>query len=157
MEKTNEPEEKAQSSSDANRVIEARFKKEREDWVSTVSDMSERLRDIYKLADLQTDLYSNRQIALEYSHTIMSHLSRVNAIFRERKVERFNHYTRFHDIRLEKDPKYDHIHADLNDILERRDLLQNHLDYLRETIRTIDNLIFGIKHRMALEEYRRGV
>ena len=118
--------------------------------------MSERLRDVYNLADLLTDVYSSRQIALEYTHTLMSHLSRVNKVFRERKIERFNHYSRNYELRLDKDFKYDHIHADLNDIVERRELLQNHLDYFRETIHTIDNLTFGIKHRMSLEEYRRG-
>jgi hypothetical protein len=146
--------EKQRNSS--NEAIYQRFKVERTEWTDKITDMSERLRDVYKLSELLTDIYSQRQIALEYTHTLMSHLSKVNTIFRERKVERYNHYTRNHDIRLEKDPKYDHIHADLNDIVERRELLQNHLDYFRETVRTIDNITFGVKHRMALEEYRRG-
>jgi hypothetical protein len=59
-------------------------------------------------------------------------------------------------MRLDKDPKNDLINTDLGDIVERRELLQNHLDYFRETVRTIDTLCYGIKHRMALEEYRRG-
>ena len=146
--------EKQQSSS--NDPIYSRFSKERDEWRDKVKDMSERLRDVYNLSDLLTDVYSSRQIALEYTHTLMAHLSKVNRIFRDRKIERFNHYSRNYDLRLDKDFKYDHIHADLNDIVERRELLQNHLDYFRETIRTIDNLTFGIKHRMALEEYRRG-
>jgi hypothetical protein len=146
--------EKQQSSS--NEPIYTRFAKERDEWRDIIKNMSERLSDVYKLSDLLTDVYSNRQIALEYTHTLMSHLSKVNRIFRERKVERFNHYSRNYELRLDKDFKYDHIHADLNDIVERRELLQNHLDYFRETVRTIDNITFGIKHRMSLEEYRRG-
>jgi hypothetical protein len=153
MEETNTT-EKTQNSS--NEPIIQRFKKEREEWRDRVTDMSERLRDIHNLSDLLTDLYSNRQISVEYSHTLMSHLTRVNKVFRERKVERFNHYTRDYDLRLDKDFKYEHIYVDLCELVERRDLLQNHLEYFRETVRTIDNICYGIKHRMSLEEYRRG-
>ncbi len=146
--------EKPQNSS--NEPIIQRFKKERDEWRDKITDMSERLRDIYSLSDLLTDLYSSRQIAVEYTHTLMAHLTRVNKIFRERKVERFNYYTREYDLRLDKDFKYEHIYVDLAELVERRDLLQNHLEYFRETVRTIDNLCFGVKHRMSLEEYRRG-
>lgn len=153
MEATETTEKQQNSSNDP---IYVRFGKERDEWREKIKDMSERLRDVYNLSDLLTDVYSSRQIALEYTHTLMAHLSKVNRIFRERKVERFNYYSRNYELRLDKDFKYDHIHADLNDIIERRELLQNHLDYFRETIRTIDSLTFGIKHRMSLEEYKRG-
>jgi len=153
MEETRETEKTQASSNDP---IYARFKKEREEWSEKIQDMSDRLRDIYKLSDLLTDLYSNRQIAVEYTHTLMSHLSKINTIYRVKKVERFDYYSRGYDLRLDKDPKNDHINADLNDIVERRELLQNHLDYFRQTVSTIDSMCFGVKHRMALEEFRRG-
>lgn len=155
MENNAETQEQIQLNS-SNDPIYARFRKEREDWSEKVTDMSDRLKDIHHLSDLMTEIYSSRQIAVEYSHTLMSHLSKVNRIYRERRVERYDHYTRNYDIRLDKDPKNDLINTDLGDIVERRELLQNHLDYFRETVRTIDTLCYGIKHRMALEEYRRG-
>lgn len=142
--------------SSSNEPIYTRFAKERDEWSQRIQDMSERLRDIYKLSDLLTDLYSYRQIALEYTHTLMSHLSKLNATYRVKKVERFDYYSRGYDLRLDKDPKNDHINADLNLLVERRELLQNHLDYFRSTVGTIDSMCFGVKHRMALEEFRRG-
>ena len=154
MEEQNTQPEKPQSSS--NDAIYVRLKKERDEWGEKVADMSERIRDIYKLSDLLTDLYSSRQIAVECSHTMMTHLSKVNRIYRERKAERFNYYTRNYDIRLDKDPKMLFIDVDLADIVERRELLQNHMDFFRETVKTIDTMCYGVKHRMSLEEYRRG-
>ena len=118
--------------------------------------MSERLRDIYKVADLQTDIYSYRQVAVEYCHTLQVHLQKVNHIFRARKIERWEHYTRNYDLRMDKEPKELHIYVDIVDINERRELLLNHLEFMRETIKTIDTISFGIKHRIQLEEYRRG-
>lgn len=144
------------SNNEINEQLISRFKKERTEWTDRVKDMSERLRDIYKIADLQVDIYSYRQIAVEYSHTLMVHLTKVNQLFRAKKIERWEHYTRNYDLRMDKDPKELHIYVDIADINERRELLQNHLDYMKETIKTIDTISFGIKHRIQLEEYRRG-
>ena len=151
--KENENSEKTTSSNDA---IYQRFREEREEWSRKIGEYSDRLRDIYKVGDLLTDVYSQRQIALEYAHTLMSHLIKVNKIFREKRQERFDYYSREHDLRLDKEAKYEHITQDLTEIVERREMLQNHLDYMRETVKTIDNIGFGIKHRITLEEYRRG-
>jgi hypothetical protein len=144
------------SSSEINEQLIARFKTERNEWTDRIKDMSERLRDIYKIADLQVDIYSYRQIAVEYCHTLMVHLSKVNQIFRAKKIEKWEHYTRNYDLRMDKEPKELHIYVDIADINERKELLQNHLDYMKETVKTIDTISFGIKHRIQLEEYRRG-
>jgi hypothetical protein len=144
------------SNNKINEELISRFKKERNEWTDKVKDLSERMRDIYKVADLQTDVYSYRQIAVEYSHTLMTHLTKVNQVFRARKIERWEHYTRNYDLRMEKDPKELHIFVDIADINERKELLQNHLEFMRETVKTIDTISFGIKHRIQLEEYRRG-
>jgi len=111
---------------------------------------------MYEVADLQTDLYSNRQIVVDYTHTLMNHLTRINRVFREKKIERWEHYTRNYDLRMDKDPKELHIYVDIADVVERKDLLQTHLEFFRETIKTIDTMCYGIKHRLSLEEYKRG-
>lgn len=139
-----------------NEELTERFKKERIEWTDRLKDMSESMRDIYKIADLQTDLYSYRQIAVEYTHTLFTHIIKINRIFREHKVERWEHYTRNYDLRMDKDPKELHIYVDIADINDRREMLQNHLDFMRETIKTIDTMSYGIKYRMAAEEYKRG-
>lgn len=145
---------KVQASS--NESIYQRFKAEREEWSTKIGEFSQRLKDIYAVGELLTDIYSQRQIALEYAHTLMSHITKVNRIHRERWIERFEFYSRNYDVRLDKDAKYEHISRDLAEVVERRELLQNHLEYMRETVRTIDNIGFGVKHRISLEEYRRG-
>jgi len=154
MQEENQNQEKAQNSS--NDQIFVRFKQEREEWTGKINGMSARLKDIYEVADLQVDLYSQRQIAVDYTHTLMTHLTKINRIFRERKIERWEHYTRNYDLRMDKDPKELHIYVDIADVVERKDFIQTHLEFMRETIRTIDNMCYGIKHRLALEEYKRG-
>jgi hypothetical protein len=36
------------------------------------------------------------------------------------------------------------------------DILQTHVDFFRETTKTIDNMIFGVKHRLEIEDFKRG-
>ena len=152
IEKTSQP----LSSNNINEQLITRFKKEREEWTERIKNMSERLKDIYEIAELQVDLYSYRQIAVEYCHTLMVHLSKVNHVFRARKIERWEYYTRNYDLRMDKDPKELHIYVDIADVNERIELLQNHLDFMRESTKTIDSMTFGIKYRIQLEEYKRG-
>jgi hypothetical protein len=154
MEETVQNPDRTQNSS--NDAIFARFKTERDEWTARIQSMSARLKDIYEIADLQTDLYSYRQIAVDYTHTLMTHLTKINRIFRERKIERWEHYTRNYDLRMDKDPKELHIYVDIADVVERKDFIQTHLEFFRETIRTIDSMCYGIKHRLSLEEYKRG-
>lgn len=152
----NETHQPTSSNNDINQQLIERFKNERKEWTDRIKDMSERLRDIYKVADLQVDIYSYRQVAVEYCHTLQTHLTKVVHTFRARKIERWEYYTRNYDLRMDKDPKELHIFVDIADINERKELLQNHLEFFRETIKTIDTISFGIKHRIQLEEYRRG-
>ena len=133
-----------------------RFSTERDDWTNQVKSLAERLKNIYDVGDLLTDLYSQRQIAGDYVHEIASLGSRLNKIYRERKRERYIHYTQNYDLRLDKDPKNMFIEVDLAELVERRELIQNHLEFMRETLRSIDTICYGVKHRIALEEYRRG-
>jgi hypothetical protein len=153
MEETVQNPERAQNSS--NDAIFARFKNERDEWTVRIQSMSARMKDIYEISELQIDIYSYRQIAVDYTHTLMTHLTKINRIFRERKIERWEHYTRNYDLRMDKDPKELHIYVDIADVVERKDFIQTHLEFFRETIRTIDSMSYGIKHRLALEEYKR--
>jgi hypothetical protein len=142
--------------SSKNEPLHQRFSKERDDWTQKVQSLSERLKTIYEVADLLTDLYSQRQIAGDYIHELVAHMSKLNRVFRERKRERFLHYTQNYDLRLDKDPKMLFIDVDLADLVERREILQNHLEFMRETLRSIDTICYGVKHRISLEEYKRG-
>jgi len=149
-------ENKNQQTESSSEKLSKRFTEEREQWKKTIADMSERLRDIYSVGSLLTDLYSQRQVALEYSHTLMSHLIRLNKILRAKKAERWLHYTQNYDLRLDKDPKNLMVDVDLGPIIEQKEMVENHLNYMRETVKTVDTICYGVKYRISLEEFRRG-
>jgi hypothetical protein len=145
-----------QSQNSSENALSKRFEQERRDWVNKIQEFSDQLKHISQIGELMTDVYSQRQIALEYSHTLMEHLIKLNKIVREKRHERYVYYTYNFDVRLDKDSKESYINNDISYIIEKKDVVQNHFDYMRDTIKTIDNIVFAIKHRISLEEYRRN-
>jgi hypothetical protein len=149
-------ESQEQKKTNSSEELSKRFSTEREHWKETIGGMSGRLQDIYKVSDLLTDLYSQRQIALEYSHELMSHLIRLNKLLRAKRADKWLHYTQNYDLRLDKDPKNLLIDVDLGPIIEQKEMVENHYNYMKETVKTIDTICFGVKYRISLEEFRRG-
>jgi hypothetical protein len=48
------------------------------------------------------------------------------------------------------------IEADLSEITQKIELVEGHRKFLDQTIQTVDHMLYGIKSRIALEEYLRG-
>ncbi len=86
----------------------------------------------------------------------MSHLIRLNKLLRAKRADKWLHYTQNYDLRLDKDPKNLLIDVDLGPIIEQKEMVENHYNYMKETVKTIDTICFGVKYRISLEEFRRG-
>lgn len=133
-----------------------RFDDERVSWTQIVDDLSKKLKDINNIADLQVNIYSQRQKAVEYYHYLMSLLSKKNKEYRSLYKERFEFYSFKYDYaRLKDDVKNSFINNDLSELYSIKEALDNHMKFIDKTISTLDNIIYGIKHRISLEEYRR--
>ena len=107
----------ANSSNEKKEDIITRFERERREWLNKVEGLTEAIRDIYNCANALVDLLSQRQIALEYTHTLMSLLSKVNAQLREQRRDRYIYYTQNYDLKLDKDPKNMFIDVDLKKVV----------------------------------------
>lgn len=135
--------------------IHIRFSRERLIWKEKIERMTLAMRDIYECSTILTEALSERQIALEYSHTLMSLLTKINAELRDKKKERFIFYSQNYDLKLDKDPKNMFIDVDLKKQVLLQELFSGHLSYMRSTIDTIDKMIWGIKWRLDLQNYQR--
>lgn len=133
--------------------IRERFLNERETWRERIGEMASRLREIHNLAELQVDLYTSRQEAVEYQYNITMSIAKLESKLQKAKKKLIEHYNN-QDIRYGK--------ADLNQIIDGAcadqnhhvNIMKSHSGYMYETIRSIDNMIFGIKHRIELENFR---
>jgi hypothetical protein len=135
--------------------IYQRFDRERLEWTNKIESLSVKLKEIDEMAILQTQVYSERQHAVEYYHYLMTLLANKNREYRKKYKERFEFYSNSYDYRVKDDIKNSFIANDLSDIFSIKESLDNHMKFMDKTIGTIDNIIYGIKHRISLEEYKR--
>ena len=138
-----------------NLTLSEQFEKERREWKSTISHMSSKIRHIDNLADLQVEVYSKRQEVVEYYHYLFSLLAKKNAEIRREKKLKLEYYNVNYDFKLDPKQKELYIQVDLEELYIIKDELDNHLKFISSTQGTIDNIIYGIKHRISIEEYKR--
>lgn len=133
--------------------IRDRFIEERDQWKDRVREMAERMKNIHDLAELQVDLFTSRQEAVEYQYNITMSVARLDSRLSKKKkalIVQLNDM----DVRYGKIDMNNIIDGECADHNFHINLLKSHSGYMHETVRTIDNMIFGIKHRLELENFR---
>lgn len=150
--KENPPENKERED-----TMEVRFAKERVEWTNKVTNMSTMMRKIVDTAELMTNIYTERQRAVEYYHYLISLLSKIGKTYRKQFTEKYDFYTyktqkRFPNERV----KEIQIMADLAPTVFLKEQIENHAKFIDKTIGTMDNIIFGIKSRVEIEQILRG-
>lgn len=136
-------------------TLESRLSRERTQWKVMILDMAKKLTNIQKIAELQVELYSNRQIALEHNHFLMSLLGKLNKEYKKKLGKKWEEYMHNHDRKMKMGETNVQVEAALAAEKEKVDMLQNQIEYFNETIKTIDNIIYGLKYRLNIEDFRR--
>jgi hypothetical protein len=114
------------------------------------------MKDIRTLAKAQVDLFSQRQVLLEYSYKLASIVSKLNSKYRTEKSRKLKEYSEKSDIRYGANEKTVLIEGDISEITEKIELVEGHRKFIDQTVQTLDHMLYGIKSRISLEEYLRG-
>jgi len=138
-------------------TLETRFAKERIEWTGKIKDMSDRMKDIFKVSELMVDIYTERQRAVEYYHYLISIFKKVSRAYTKEWSEKYQHYSFKSQVRFPNErTKELQILSEMSDIVEKREEIENHAKFINNTIGTIDNLIYGIKYKVEIEQISRG-
>ena len=132
------------------------FEKEREEWKEKIQIISIHIKNIKTVAEAQVDLFSSRQTLLEYSHKLAQVISKLSTKERQMRAKKLKEYTESKDVRYGSNEKTTLIEGDLAELTEKMELVENHRKYIDQTIQTVDHILYGIKNRIALEDYLRG-
>ncbi len=107
------------------------------------------------MAEVQVSLYSERQIAVEY-------VQKLNVLQSKMKKQWLTiwqkHYSSLENMDQRHTEKEKTRFADekTSEMKMKMEILQTHVDFFRETVKTIDNMIFGVKQRLEIEDFKRG-
>ena len=133
----------------------AQFSEEQSSWTQRISELSIRMRNIREIADVQVELFSDRQKLLERCHKLGQTLSKLNAEYRKRKRDQLINRSD-ENLRYGANEKTTLIDGDLAELRYMIDLVDGHISGLNGTEKTIDHALYGIKERIKLEDYLRN-
>jgi hypothetical protein len=132
------------------------FENERAEWKEKVQVLAIEMKDIKTLAKAQVDMFSSRQVLLEYSYKLASIISKLSSRYRSDKANKLRHYSENNDVRYGSNEKTVLIEGDLTEITEKIELVESHRKFIDQTVQTVDHMLYGVRQRIALEEYLRG-
>lgn len=140
-----------------NKKLEEKFNEERVAWTSKVKEMSLKMKKVLDIPTLMAEIYTERQICVDYHHYLISILIKLNKEYRRNYSERHDYWSFKSNIRYpNENSKNNKILTELSDLVEKRELIENHSKYIDKTVSTIDNLIYAIPKRIEVEQISRG-
>jgi len=144
-----------ESEMSAEQKITKQFDEEMEKWGGIIYSMSHRMTDISKCIDVQMDLFDNRHRVIDRKHKLLRQLSKFEKKYKEKYAERLKYYTTGYDRKLTTGERAQMADADTSTMKYNIELLENHINQIDQTFKLIENMIFGLAHRIKLEEYLR--
>lgn len=150
-------EEEIHSSGEEKKTIDEILLEEREHCTSSLYEMGFLFKDFMKMGELQVKVYSERQRLIERIHYYLSTLSKYTTKYKKKKAELFIKYTQGSDLLLKTaSEKSIMMDSDLSQMKEKIDNLEFQIEFLKETVKTVDSIIYGIKNRIDLEKMIQG-
>jgi hypothetical protein len=148
--------------SNQNTTLEDLFAQRRGYWMKWVDDMSTLVKTMDGLQDLQVEVYARRQEAVENYHNLTASLAKQTKLYKEKYTEIYN------KVRLMKIPNTPNYVYNTEGALRQQvegelaqdkyyiDIIENHIGYMDQTIKTIDSMIYNISNRIKIEEIKLG-
>ena len=133
-----------------------KFEEDRSDWTEKIRTLAIRMKNIRELAEVQVDLYSGRQILLEYVAKLNQVIVKLNSRYRKDRGDKMRHYSENSQVKYGANEKTPLIEGDLSELKERMDIVESQVEFINETVKTVDFMIYGVRSRISLEEYMRG-
>lgn len=137
--------------------LEQKFSIERKSWTDKITYMSKKMKKVLELNELMTYIYSERQLAVEYYHYLMNLLIKINKKYRIEYASKYDFYTNQSQIRYPNEStKVNKVLAEMSEIADIKEKVNNHAKFIDNTIKTIDNIVYAIKYRIEVEQISRG-
>jgi hypothetical protein len=120
-------------------------------WNTTIEKLADKLNCSAKdVVPLQAEVISVRQQLSENIKNMSYEIFKVVSKIKVLKKQNFEWYSTKYPISVNASEKAKLVEWDLHKADHRKDILDNHIEFLRETLRNIDNLNYAIKNKITL-------
>lgn len=132
------------------------FEEERADWREKIQVISLSLKNIHTVAEAQIDLFTTRQILIEYGFKLATIVTKLSSKERQERARKMKDYQENKDVRYGSNDLKTMIEGEVAEINQKIELVEGHRKYIDQTVQTVDHMLYGIRQRIALEDYLRG-
>ena len=136
-----------------------RLKTQRETYTSEIIAGIQLLRDIRTLTEAKVTFLSLRQRILEDNHTLIESFNRVSRNYREKKSSVLIDISSNMQVRLNEREKEKYLDGlpDISKLKSAIDTLDSQSKFLQESMKTVDQVLFGLKVRIDTEKILLGI
>jgi hypothetical protein len=132
-------------------TLDKKLSEQREEWTLKIQDLAKSLRYINGIEDTIASVLSNRQKLIDHiayiNVKIKDQRRKINDKYRDSYIKYYNY-----DYKLGEKQKEKFIEADLADDNMILSHFENQLDFFKESVKTLDNMGFAIRNRLALKD-----
>ena len=132
--------------------ITKKFQERRSEVSKEIYSNIEKLSNLKTLKEAQVNMLSLRQRLLEDNHTIFEHLTALRKKYRDDRSIEMENLSRNLQIRYQANEKTVVLDGRTSSVRESLEIFENQVAFFTESIKTIDNIIFGIKTRIDIEK-----
>lgn len=132
--------------------ITKKFQDRRADVSKEIYENIEKLSNLKTLKEAQVNMLSLRQRLLEDNHTLFEHITTLRKKYRDDRSTEMENLSRNLQIRYQANEKTVVLDGRTSVIKESLEIFENQVSFFTESIKTIDNIIFGIKTRIDIEK-----
>lgn len=131
--------------------LDKKLSTQRTSWSNKIKELAQGLRSINQMEEVISEVLSTRQILIDNIAYISMKVKEQKATINSRYREAYIRYYEY-DYKLGEKQKERFIENDLRDDNMILAHLENQLDFLRESVKTLDNMGFAIRNRLALKD-----
>lgn len=137
--------------------LDVKFDQEREQISSYIKEnIINRLNDINAIGDIQVHLASQRQRLVDKSADMRSLIRRKTEQQQTIRKQKYRFYKMEYDIKLNDYEIKHHIEADIEESSNVVKLLENQIQYYKDTIDTLDKVVYKIKYLIEVKKFLNG-
>tara|TARA_B100002019_G_scaffold41726_1_gene34908 strand:- start:108 stop:530 length:423 start_codon:yes stop_codon:yes gene_type:complete len=132
-------------------ALDQKLSAQRQEWSTTIKDLAQGLRNLNGMEETIANVLSSRQTLVDQiayiNVKIKQQKKTIAARYREAYIRYYNY-----DYKLGEKQKEKFLENDLADDNMILSHLENQLDWLKDSVKTLDNMGFAIRNRLALKD-----
>jgi hypothetical protein len=132
-------------------ALDKKLSSQRIEWTNNIKELAQSLRRLNELEGTIAEVLSSRQSLVEQisylNMKIKEQRNKVNVRYREAYIRYYEY-----DYKLGEKQKEKFIETDLADENMILSHLENQVEFFRDSVKTLDNMGFAIRNRLALKD-----